>query len=220
MVRQAHATAGGASCTACRPSGWRATASAVSAVEFALILPVMLTLYIGGIQVSEALSINRKVSHVTSTLADLVTQAKSITNTNMIEHLRRLGLGDGPLFGDAAEDHRVGDLHRRQRQGEGGVERRAATRPPMRRTPCVQLPAAIAVPNSYVVAAEAHYPYTPAIGYVLTGSFDLNSTYYLRPRLSRLHLAFVGLHLPLSRVAGGSRSHLAAAGATSPSITA
>ena len=39
------------------------------------------------------------------------------------------------------------------------------------------------MPNSYVVAAEAHYPFTPGIGYVLTGTFNLSSTYYLRPRL-------------------------------------
>ena len=43
----------------------------------------MLTLYFGGIEVSDALTIDRKVTHVTSSLADLVTQAKSITNSDM-----------------------------------------------------------------------------------------------------------------------------------------
>ena len=49
----------------------------------------------------------------------------------------------------------------------------------------VTLPAAIAQANSYVVAAEApSIPSRRSIGYVLTGSFDLKSTYYLKPRLS------------------------------------
>jgi hypothetical protein len=34
------------------------------------------------------------------------------------------------------------------------------------------------------VAAEVHYPYEPEIGYAITGTFDLNDKFYLRPRLS------------------------------------
>ena len=47
------------------------------------MLPMMLTLYLGGVELSDALTINRKVTHVTSSLGDLVTQSKSITNTDM-----------------------------------------------------------------------------------------------------------------------------------------
>ena len=55
----------------------------MAAVEFALLLPLMLTLYFGSVEFGDALTIDRKVTHVTSSLADLVTQAKTISNTDM-----------------------------------------------------------------------------------------------------------------------------------------
>ncbi len=52
----------------------------VSAVEFALILPLMLALYFGGIELGDALTIKRKVTRVTSSLSDLVTQSTTISD--------------------------------------------------------------------------------------------------------------------------------------------
>ncbi len=48
----------------------------------------------------------------------------------------------------------------------------------------VTLPAAVTQKNTSTVVAEVHYDYTPSIGYALTGTFDLNDKFYLRPRLS------------------------------------
>lgn len=157
--------------------------SAVSAVEFALILPLMLTLYLGGIQISEALSINRKVSHVTSTLADLVTQSKALTDSDMQNIFDASSSVMAPYSATPLKIT-VSEIHI-DNNGNATVvwsDARNATAPSVGSS--VTLPTAIAVANSYVVLAEAHYPFTPAIGYVLTGSFDLNSTYYLKPRLS------------------------------------
>src|SRR3990172_7279898 len=55
----------------------------VSAVEFALLLPLMLSLYLGAVELGGALTIERKVTHVTSSLADLVTQSRTISNNDM-----------------------------------------------------------------------------------------------------------------------------------------
>jgi Flp pilus assembly protein TadG len=157
--------------------------SAVAALEFALILPIMLTLYIGGIQVSEALSINRKVSHVASTLADLVTQSKTITDTNMTNIFDASASVMAP-YSDTPLQITVSEIYI-DSTGTAKVkwsDARNATAPATGSV--VTLPAAIAVADSYVVTAVAHYPFTPGIGYVLTGSFDLTSTYYLRPRLT------------------------------------
>ena len=157
--------------------------SGVSAVEFALILPLMLTLYIGGIQISEALSINRKVGHVTSTLADLVTQTKSITNSDMTNILDASSSVMAPYSVDKLAIT-VSEIYI-DSKGTATVkwsDARNATALNVGTT--VSLPTAIAVPNSYVVAAVAHFPFTPGIGYVLTGTFDLNSTYYLKPRIN------------------------------------
>lgn len=57
----------------------------VSAVEFALLLPPMLLLYAGSIELSEALSVDRKVNRLASTVGDLVTQRSEVKTTDLTE---------------------------------------------------------------------------------------------------------------------------------------
>lgn len=162
--------------------------SAIAALEFALILPVMLTLYIGGVQVSEALSINRKVSHVANTVADLVTQSKSLTSSDISNILAASTAVMAP-YDTSSLTIAVTEIYI-DPKGKATVAWSAAQNTPAPAPgTAVTLPAALLVPNSHLVSAVAHYPFTPPIGYVLTGSFDLNSTAYLQPRLSRCVLS-------------------------------
>ena len=55
----------------------------VSAVEFAMLLPLMLTLYLGGVEVSQGISIDRKVTLTARTVADLVAQVATIDTTGV-----------------------------------------------------------------------------------------------------------------------------------------
>lgn len=57
--------------------------SGVSAVEFALILPIMLVIYAGCGELTMALVIDRKVSRAASTISDLVAQQSSVSATLM-----------------------------------------------------------------------------------------------------------------------------------------
>jgi Flp pilus assembly protein TadG len=54
--------------------------SGVSAVEFAMLLPVMLTLYLGAVEVGQAVAIDRKVTLTSRTLADLASQVSSLSS--------------------------------------------------------------------------------------------------------------------------------------------
>eukprot|EP01037_Dinobryon_pediforme_P030862 gene30862-35109_t len=56
---------------------------AVSAVEFALLLPLMMTLYIGGAAISEAIAIYRKVGHTAYVLGDLVAQVSTTQQSDL-----------------------------------------------------------------------------------------------------------------------------------------
>lgn len=62
----------------------RATAG-VAAVEFALVLPVMLVLYIGMVQVTIALNMDRKVTVLSRTVADLVGRVGELTPAEMTD---------------------------------------------------------------------------------------------------------------------------------------
>ena len=155
----------------------------VSAVEFALILPLMLTLYIGGIQISEALTISRKVTHVTSSLGDLVAQSKTISNSDMTNILNAAAAVMAPYSGDPLQIKVSGitiDTNGKATVAWGDARNDTA----LAKGATVTLPAAVNQANSFLVMTEVHYPYTPTIGYVLTGNFDLTDKFYQRPRLT------------------------------------
>jgi len=57
---------------------------AVAAVEFALILPFMLSLYVGTLELSQIIVVDRRITIIGSTVADLVAQANgSIKKTDL-----------------------------------------------------------------------------------------------------------------------------------------
>jgi Flp pilus assembly protein TadG len=55
----------------------------VSAIEFAILLPLMLTLYFGGVEISQAVSADRKNTLVAHTIGDLVSQYTDITTAQV-----------------------------------------------------------------------------------------------------------------------------------------
>ena len=59
----------------------------VSAVEFAMLLPLMLSLYLGSVEVSQGIGADRKVTMTARTICDLVSQVSSIGNTDMTNAL-------------------------------------------------------------------------------------------------------------------------------------
>jgi Flp pilus assembly protein TadG len=155
----------------------------VSAVEFALILPIMLILLFGCVEVGDALTIDRKVAHVASTLADLVTQSKSVTSDDVSTIFSAAGLIISP-YSSSALKMKVSGVSV-DKNGKATVAwSKASNDKALKNGDPISVPTAIASPNTFVVAAEVHYLYQPTVGYVMTGSFDLRSTFYLRPRAS------------------------------------
>jgi Flp pilus assembly protein TadG len=156
----------------------------VSAVEFALILPIMLALYFGSFELGDGLTVKRKVTHITSSLADLITQSKTITADDMENIL------------DAAESIIVPyDVDKLKMTVSAitidadGVAKVAwsKTRNGTALTPgntYTGLPTGVNQPSTYLVTAKVSYDYTPTIGYLLTGTFTLEDQFYLRPRQS------------------------------------
>lgn len=155
----------------------------VSAVEFAMLLPLMLTLYLGGVEVSQAVAIDRKVTLVARTVADLVSQATVVNNADMTNILsaaqaiaapypvNNLKVTVSSLNIDATGKATVG----------WSDALNTSARPVNQQ---VTIPAALAIPNSSMIFGEVQYGYTPTIGYVITGTMNLADQIYMRPRLS------------------------------------
>jgi Flp pilus assembly protein TadG len=155
----------------------------VSAVEFAILAPVMLTLFLGSVEATQGIAADRKVEVTAHTLADLATQYTDITDLDMANILAagQAILAPYPTVGlqEVVSEIAINN------QGTGtvvwsdtlgGKALTAGT--------TVAIPTALAVPNSYLVLAQVTYSYNPTYGYVMTGSISLSDQSFMRPRES------------------------------------
>lgn len=155
----------------------------VSAVEFAMLLPLMLTLYLGGVEVSQGISIDRKVTLTARTVADLVAQVSSIDTAGVNAALGAATAVMAP-YPDSSAKVTVsvvdidanGNAKIKWSSTKNGTARAIGS--------SVTLPAALNVPSTSLVWGEASYDYQPSIGYVVTGNMNLTDQIFMRPRLS------------------------------------
>jgi Flp pilus assembly protein TadG len=153
----------------------------VSAVEFAMLLPLMVTLYIGGVEVSSAIAVDRKVTLVARTLGDLVAQSTSVNADEMTNILNAASSVVQPYSSSL-----IKVTVSRVDVDANGVAKViwSKTKNGTVKSGTVTLPAALNTANTSVIWAESQYVYTPAIGYVITGPITLKDQIYMRPRLS------------------------------------
>jgi len=155
----------------------------VSAVEFALLLPLMLTLYLGSVEISQGIGADRKVTLTARTIADLVSQASSINNSDMTNSLNAASAVMAPYSASnlavtvtsVAIDANGNATVAWSDTMNGTARSKGAT---------VTVPAALVVANSSLIWSEVQYTYKPAIGYVVSGTLLLKDQLYMRPRLS------------------------------------
>lgn len=155
----------------------------VSAVEFALLLPLMVTLYLGGVEVSQGLTIDRKVTLAARTVADLAAQTDKIPSGEMTNILNASTavLLPYPISAAKVTVSQVlidadGNATIDWSETKNGTARAQGS--------TVTLPTALSTPNTSLIWAEVSYDYKPVIGYVITGTLTLSGQIYMRPRLS------------------------------------
>lgn len=74
-----------------RLAAFRADARGLAAIEFAMILPIMLVTLFGIISVTSVISIDRKITTVARTLSDLTSQGDSVTESTDIPNFFAIG---------------------------------------------------------------------------------------------------------------------------------
>jgi Flp pilus assembly protein TadG len=155
----------------------------VSAVEFALLLPLMMTLYLGSFETTQGIATSRKVTLTAHTLADLSSQYTAITNADMSNILNAAAaiMAPYPVNGMQAV---VSELSINA-QGQATVAWSDTLNGTARAVgQVVPIPTSLAVPNTYLLLSEVQYSYNPTYGYVLTGPLTLSDLMYMRPRQS------------------------------------
>ncbi len=158
---------------------------AVAAVEFALILPALLVLYMGAIEVSQIISIDRKIAAATSALGDLVAQSDEQLDEDVLEDFFKAAeLILTPFPADNLKQlvtlvyvNEDGDTEVVWSVGYNGAA-------PKEENSTYTLPAEIIAiaSETYVVVAESQLEYEPWGGYVMPGSFNLYKQFFHMPR--------------------------------------
>jgi Flp pilus assembly protein TadG len=59
----------------------------IAAVEFGFVVPIMLCMFIGVVELSQAITVDRRVSHVASSTADLVARQKTISSSTLDDYM-------------------------------------------------------------------------------------------------------------------------------------
>jgi Flp pilus assembly protein TadG len=161
----------------------------VTAVEFALIAPLMILLYFGLAELCQSLIAERKASHVASAVGDLVAQSESVTSAagssaTSLQDIFNIGASIMAPYDTSTLQVRVTSVTANAlavpkvdwSAGYGGFAALA-------KQATVTLPMTMNVSDS-IVMAEVKYSYRSPIAFVLPKAQNYSEIFYLRPRRS------------------------------------
>src|ERR1700761_59550 len=155
----------------------------IAAVEFALLTPLMLSLWLGAVELSQAIAADRKVTLTARTVADLVSQVTSVSSTDISNSLNASAAVMAP-YSTSNLKVTVSSVTI-DATGKATIAWSCTLNGTARsKGSTVTLASALAVPSTSLIWSEVQYAYTPTIGYVVTGSLTLKDQIYMRPRLS------------------------------------
>ncbi|SOE17094.1 Flp pilus assembly protein TadG [Hoeflea halophila] len=166
----------------------RGDRSGVGAVEFALIAPVLIILYMGSLEVSVAMSVNKKLARAASTIADLVTQDSSVDKAflnsmvNVAESVMTPFPSDGmkvKITGIAVNSSGVGKASWSWQ--EDGTR-------PYTNNSTQELPDELAIPDTFLVRTEVEFDhklllFVPDLPKVDVRTLEMKKVYHLRQRI-------------------------------------
>jgi Flp pilus assembly protein TadG len=156
----------------------------VAAVEFAIVVPFMLALYIGGVELGDGMAIQVKVTDTAHTVADIATQNTNISDATMQTILN----ATTQIIAPYSQSHVVVTLSEISTDSSGAAT--VTWSDSLHGTPrpvgqAMTLPASLAgQKNISLVLGEVSYAYTPNLGYTITGTVNIADAYLLFPRNS------------------------------------
>jgi Flp pilus assembly protein TadG len=167
----------------------------IVAVEFAVLVPIMLVLFFGVVEFSSAVAVNRKVTLVARTLSDLTSQSTGLVDTD-IANFGQTAKAIMTPYPASILQSKVSEVYidavtlvaRVQWSkmltidAAGNVTVANSTHTV---SEIVTVPAALKVAGTYVIWSEVSYLYQPTIGYVMAkAGVTLRDFTYTRARQS------------------------------------
>jgi Flp pilus assembly protein TadG len=169
--------------------------NAVAAIEFAMIVPIMLVMFFGTVEFSSAVAVNRKVTLIARTMSDLTSQSLSVSNTDLSNFFTASNAIMTP-YPAAPTQATLCELYIAPTtlavkvewnmaatfNSSGGVVLAAGSA-----ANCpTAIPSQLAVGGTFLIFSKVSYAYTPAVGYNgVIPTFPLSDVSYTRPRQSK-----------------------------------
>jgi Flp pilus assembly protein TadG len=157
----------------------------VSAVEFAFIAPVLVIFYCGMCELTEAMIAQRRLSHIASSIGDIVARDTQLTNARRTDVFKVGSVLMAPFPTSGLRMCIVSITS--NAAGQDRVDWSEASNSP---TNCpaantiVDIPVSVLPASQSVIMSKASYDYESPIKLVSTKNFTFRRTFYLRPRLS------------------------------------
>jgi Flp pilus assembly protein TadG len=162
----------------------------VSAVEFAIIAPLMILIYFGCIELSFLMRMDRRVTSTSASLGDLTARLATVTDDDMAEMFAAAKVMMQPY------DAEAGSMRISSIVDDGDGVTKVAWSDSYAMTALtegsvVTVPAGIIPSPGSAIVAEVQFSYNSPFGYVLKTERTVADKFYLRPRrvteISRTH---------------------------------
>ena len=164
-------------------SRWRADQCGAAAVEFALILPLMLVLYVGGAEISQAAATYRKVTDTTVELANIASQYTTMSAGDVSTVMNASSQIMAPypthslliVLSEITTDANSNATVTWSQPYNGAAALAPGT--------AVTLPSGLASPSTSYMLVQTQYAFVPVIsGYI--GTIPMANQMYILPRQS------------------------------------
>jgi len=157
----------------------------VAAIEFALVVPLVIIVYAGGYEITQAATVNRKLTDTTVQLANVTTQYTSVATADLNNIFAAssqimapyptstLTIVVSEVKTDASSNGTVA-------WSQGYPTGTAC----LAKNSAVTLPAGFASPSSYYVLVQTTYSYAPTIGSAFVHTIPMTDQIFMVPRQS------------------------------------
>ena len=177
-----------------RAAGLLKDRSGIAATEFAMIVPMMLVMFFGTIEFSSAVAIDRKVTIMARTVADLTSQGATVNDTDLTNFFAA-SLAIMTPYDKTPTNATVSELYIDPASGDVRVQWSKGSAPRSVGSIVTAIvptslisrdPNTNAIfPNQYLIFSEINYLYVPTIGYVMAPTgVRMSDVAYTRPRQS------------------------------------
>ena len=169
----------------------------IAAVEFAMIVPIMLVMFFGTVEFSSGVAVDRKVTLIARTLSDLTSQSGQLVNDSYLQNVFTASIAIMTPYAAVPTKGTISEIYvssakiatiqwSRSAIIATPIDTQATLAVSNRKAGDIVtaiVPPALLVPKTYVIFSEVSYLYTPTVGYVMSkAGVNLSDVAYTRPR--------------------------------------